>query len=130
MRIGALVLGIIAGLAGLVSAVFALFVGGMGGAFEAEGSGTIVGLGWSALFFSLLGLVGAALSLAKPRIATATMLVAAIAILISISMFALIATPLFLVAALLAFLGRHKQEERIVVQTEQSGNQGEPPRVR
>jgi hypothetical protein len=46
MRTGALVLGIIAGLAGIVSAVLALFVGGLGGAFEAEGSGTIVGLGW------------------------------------------------------------------------------------
>lgn len=130
MRIAALVLGIIAGIAGLVSAVFALAVGGLGGAFEAEGSGTIVGLGWSALFFSLFGLVGGALSMAKPRIAAAIMLVASAAILISISMFALIATPLFLVAAVLAFLGRHKQEERIVVQTEQGDNQGGPPRVR
>ena len=100
MRTGALVLGIIAGLAGIVSAVLALFVGGLGGAFEAEGSGTIVGLGWSALFFSLLGLMGAALSLAKPRIAAVTMLVAAIAVGISISLFTVIASPLFLVAAL------------------------------
>jgi hypothetical protein len=59
MRTGALVLGIIAGLAGLVSAVFALFVGGLGDAFDAKGAGTVVGLGWSALVFSLLGLVGA-----------------------------------------------------------------------
>ena len=117
MRTGALVLGIIAGLAGIVSAVLALFVGGLGGAFEAEGSGTIVGLGWSALFFSLLGLVGAALSLAKPRIAAAIMLVAAIAVGISISLFAVIASPLFLVAALLAFLGRHTSREEITVQT-------------
>ena len=103
--------------AGIVSAVLALFVGGLGGAFEAEGSGTIVGLGWSALFFSLLGLVGAALSLAKPRIAAVVMLVAAIAVGISISLFAVIASPLFLVAALLTFLGRHTSREEITVQT-------------
>lgn len=117
MRTRALVLVIIAGLAGIVSAVLALFVGGLGGAFEAEGSGTIVGLGWSALFFSLLGLVGAALSLAKPRIAAVVMLVAAIAVGISISLFVVIASLLFLVAALLTFLGRHTSREEIRVQT-------------
>jgi hypothetical protein len=41
MRTGALVLGIIAGLAGLISAVAALFIGGIGGAFEAEGRGLL-----------------------------------------------------------------------------------------
>jgi hypothetical protein len=71
----------------------------------------------AALFFSLLGLVGAALSLAKPRIAAVIMLVAAIAVGISISLFAVIASPLFLVAALLAFLGRHTSREEITVQT-------------
>ncbi len=74
-------------------------------------------LGWSALAFSLVGLVGAALALAKPRAAAAIMLVAGIAVAISVSLFAVIATPLFLVAALLAFLGRHKTEETITVQT-------------
>jgi hypothetical protein len=117
MRTGALVLGIIAGLAGLVSAVFALFVGGLGGAFDAKGAETVVGLGWSALGFSLLGLVGAALSLAKPVLAAVIMLIVRVAILISISLFAVIATPLFLIAALLAFLGRNTRQEEITVQT-------------
>jgi hypothetical protein len=108
MRTGALVLGIIAGLAGLVSAVLALMVGGVGAAFEAEGASQIIGLGWSALGFSLLGLVGAALSIAKPRLAALVMTVAGIAVAISISIFAVIATPLFLLGALLAFLGRRR----------------------
>jgi hypothetical protein len=118
MRTGGLVLGIIGGVAGLISAVIALVVGGIGGAFEAEGSGMVVYLGWSALFFSLLGLVGAALSLAKPVVAAVLMAVAAIAIGISISLFAVIATPLLLIAALLAFLGRNTRQEEITVQTE------------
>jgi hypothetical protein len=61
---------------------------------------TIVGLGWSALFFSLLGLVGAAKAMAKPVLSAVIMLVAAIALAIFISLFAVIATPLFLVSAL------------------------------
>ena len=50
---------------------------------------------------------GAALSIAKPRFAALVMGVAGVAVAISISMFAVIATPLFLVGALLArLLGR------------------------
>jgi hypothetical protein len=50
---------------------------------------------------------------------TVIMLVAAIVIAISISLFAVIVSPLFLIAALLAFLDRHKREETIIVQTTQ-----------
>ncbi len=52
MRTGALVLGIIAGLAGLVSAVLALMVGSLGAAVEPEGASQVIGLGWSALGLS------------------------------------------------------------------------------
>jgi hypothetical protein len=111
MRTGAIVIGIIAGLAGLVSAVLALMVGGLGAAVEAEGASQLIGLGWSALGFSLLGLFGAAMSIAKPRLAALVMAVAGIAVAISISLFAVIATPLFLVGALLAFLGRRPKAQ-------------------
>ena len=67
MRTGALVLGIIAGLAGLVSAVLALFVGGLGGAFDAEGAGTVVGLGWSALGFFTIRVGRCSLVLSQAR---------------------------------------------------------------
>jgi hypothetical protein len=111
MRTGAIVLGIVAGLAGLVSAVLALMVGGIGAAVEAEAASQVIGLGWSALGFSLLGLFGAAMSIAKPRLAALVMAVAGIAVAISISLFAVIATPLFLVGALLAFLGRRPKAQ-------------------
>jgi hypothetical protein len=67
MRTGAIVIGIIAGLAGLVSAV--LMVGGVGAAVEPEGASQLIGLGWSALSLSLLGFIGAALWIAKPQLA-------------------------------------------------------------
>lgn len=106
MRVGALVLGIIGGIIGLFAAVFALGVGGIGSAFETEGASTVVGLGWSALLLSILGIIGGALALAKPRFAALLMLVAGIGGFISVSLFYIIAGPLLLVGSLLAFLGR------------------------
>ena len=111
MRTGALVLGVIAGLFGILSAMLALVVGGVGGAFDAEGASTVVGSGWSALGFSILGLVGAALT--EPVF----MSVAAVAIAISIFLFAVRTIPLFLIAALLAFFGRNTRQEELTAQT-------------
>jgi hypothetical protein len=105
MRTGAIVLGIIAGLAGLMSAVLALMVGGLGAAVEAEGASQIIGLGWSALAFSLLGLIGAALWIAKPQLAALIMATVGVAIVFSISIVAVIARPLFLVRRFLAEFG-------------------------
>ena len=98
MRTGAIVMGIVAGLAGLLSAVLALMVGGLGAAVEAEGASQVIGLGWSALGLSLLlGLIGAALWIAKPQLGELIMAAAGIAIVFSISMIAVIARPLFVV---------------------------------
>jgi hypothetical protein len=107
MWTGATVIGIIAGLAGLMSAVNAIMTGGVGATFEAHGATQVIASGWSALVFSLLGLIGAALWIAKPHLDELIMATAGVAIVFSISMFAVIARPLFLVAAL---LGRVRQE--------------------
>jgi hypothetical protein len=106
MRTGAIVIGIIAGLAALVSAVLALMVGGVGSAVEPEGASQVIGLGWSALVISLLGLIGAALWIAKPQLAPLIMAAAGVALVLSISMFAVIARPLFLVRRFWAEFGR------------------------
>ena len=107
MRTGALVIGIAAGLAGLVSAVLALMVGGLGAAVEPEGASQIIGLVWSALGFSLLlGLIGAALWIAKSQLAPLIMATAGVAIVFSISMVAVIVRPLFLVRRFFAEFGR------------------------
>jgi hypothetical protein len=91
MRTGAMVIGIIAGLAGLLSAVLALMVGN---------------LGWSALGLSLLlGLIGAALWIAKPQLGELIMATAGVTIVFSISMFAVIARPLFVVRRFCAEFG-------------------------
>jgi hypothetical protein len=89
-----------------VSAVLALMVGGVGAAVEPEGASQVIGLGWSALGLSLLGLIGAALWIAKPQLATLIMSTVGVAIVFSISMFAVIARPLFLVRRFWAEFGR------------------------
>ena len=107
MRTGAILIGIIAGLAGLVSAVLALMVGGLGAAVGPEGASQVMGLGLSALVISLLlGLIGAALWIAKPQLGELIMATAGIAIVSSISIFAKIARPLFVVRRFWAEFGR------------------------
>jgi hypothetical protein len=106
MRTGAIVIGIIAGLAGLVSAVLALMVGGIGAAVEPEGASQLIGLGWSALGLSLLGLLGAALWIAKPQLTPLIMAAVGVAIVSSISIVAVIARPLFVVRRFWAEFGR------------------------
>ena len=60
---------------------------------------------------SVVALVGAALSIAKPRMAAGLMLLSAIVGVIAVSAFYAIAGVLLLIAASLAFQGRRKPKE-------------------
>jgi hypothetical protein len=112
VRVAALVLGIVGGVLGLLSAVFALGIGGIGSVAGTQGAGTVIGLGWSAMGFAFLGFLGAGLAMGKPRLGGTLLLIAGIGFLISIS-FAVLATPLFLIAALMAFMGRRDTKATI-----------------
>ena len=46
------IIALIAGIFGVLAAIFTLFVGGAGVAFEAEGADTIIELGWGGVLFS------------------------------------------------------------------------------
>lgn len=110
MRVTSLILGIIGGIAGFSGAVFALFFGGVDAAFSASGTSSIVGLGIVAIFFSLIGLVGGALALNRPKIAGIMMLIAAIGGLISISWGYVVAFPVLLIGGILALIGQRKNK--------------------
>src|SRR6516162_9024731 len=97
MRVAALVLGIIGGLFGLVAASAALAIGGIGAAFGSDSASLVVGGGWAALALSIVGIVGASLALAKPKIAGAMMLVAAIGGVVCVFVAYLLPAPLLLV---------------------------------
>jgi hypothetical protein len=105
MRIAALVLGIIGAVLGIFAALLALSVGGIGQATGAEGGALVTALGWWSLAFVFLGFVGSGLALARPKLAGALLLVAGVGFFISISFFAIISGPLFLLAAMFAFMG-------------------------
>lgn len=72
------IIGIIAGVLGVLAALFTLFVGGVGAAFSAGGAGTVVGLGWGGVLFSLLTIVYGGIALAKPKPAGAGLLLSAL----------------------------------------------------
>ena len=111
MRVAALVIGIFGAFAAFIGAVVALAVGGLGEAVGADDSGTVVIGGVVAIGMSIVGLVGAALAIAKPRLASVLMLTSAVVGLIAIFVAYILATVLFLIAAALAFLGRQKSSK-------------------
>lgn len=69
MKIAAEILGILGGIFGSIAAFATLFLGGLGGAFNAEGASTVVGLGWGGLLFSIVSIVFGALAFGKLRVA-------------------------------------------------------------
>lgn len=111
MKIAALILGIIAGLAGLVGAGVALVVGGLGSALQTSGSSTVMGGAFAALAFSILGIVGAAIALKAPRTAGWLMIVAGVGGLIAVSLAYVVSAPLFVIGGILALVGARKPRE-------------------
>ncbi len=98
------VLGLLGGIFGFFGAIFALFIGYVGTAFEASGASTLVSLGWGAILFSILGIVGAAFVKNKTKLSGWLMLISAIGGIISISFYYLLSFVLLLIAGLMALL--------------------------
>ncbi len=68
MRKAGGIVALIAGVFGVFAAGFTLFFGGVGSALEAEGAGTVIGLGWGGVIFSFLVIVLGAVAIgAKGR---------------------------------------------------------------
>ena len=103
-RTAEFVLGLLGGIFGFFASIFALAVGGVGSAFNASGASTIVGLGWSAMLFSIVGIVGAALVKNKTKLGSWLMIVSAVAGLILISFFYILPFVLLLTGGLIGLL--------------------------
>lgn len=103
-----MVLGITGGVIGIFAALIAMFIGGVGAAFAAEGGGTIIGLGFAAVFIAVLGIVGGAMARSKPKPAAIMQLLAGFGGFIAVSAAWLISGPLLLVGSALAWAGRPK----------------------
>jgi hypothetical protein len=104
-----MVLGIVGGVFGILGALLAMMVGGLGAAFDAEGSASIVGLGFAAVFLGVLGIVGGSLARSRPSVGALLQLIAGLAGFVAVSAMWLIGGPLLLVGAILAWIGRPRE---------------------
>lgn len=111
MRIAALVLGILGGVIGLFMSGGALFIGGVGAAVGAAGASTVIGGGWAALALSILGIVGGALAIAKPKLAGWFMVIAAVGGFIAVFLAFIVAGPLLLIGGILALVSKDKVQQ-------------------
>ncbi len=105
MKIASLILGILGGLAGIIGSIMVMLVGGIGSAFGSEGSGTVTSLGWVALLFSIIAIVGGSLAIAKPKIAGIMMLLMGVGGIICVSIGYVVAGPLLIIGGILALVG-------------------------
>jgi len=94
-------LGFVGGIFGILGGVVALFVGSFNEAFSGY-SGDYYWLGLGAIVFSVMGIVGGVFD-KKPKVGGTLMIVSAIGILISISLFGVLSCILFLVGGILIF---------------------------
>ena len=106
VRTASLVLGIIGGVFGIIAGFLALLFGGIGAAFQANDSGTIVGLGFAAVLIEVVAIVGGALAPSYPKAAAILQLFACVAGFIAVSLFWIFSGILLLIGAGLAFFGR------------------------
>jgi len=105
MKIAALILGILGGIAGLFGAMFAMGLGAVGG-------GT-AGNGIAALIFSILGIVGGSMAIAKPKAAGIMMLIATIGGFIAVFVGYIVAAPLLLVGGILSLVAAKQKRATV-----------------
>lgn len=106
------IVAIIAGIFAIFAAGATLLIGGMASAFEAEGSGTVVGLGWGGLVFSFATVVLGAIVLgSKSKVPGILLIVSSIAGVILGGTLVAIFMVLALLGGILAIIGTKKQAD-------------------
>ena len=109
------IISLIAGIFGVIAAIGTLFLGGVASAFEAEGSGTVVGLGWGGLIFSFLVIILGALTLgAKTKTVGVFLILCSLAGIILGGTFVAIFMVLSLIGGILAVIGTKKPEAAVI----------------
>ena len=106
------VLGLLGGIFGFGVSFIALAVGGIGKAFGASGASTISSLGWFALLFSILAIVGCVVVKHKSKMGGIFMLIATIGGLICVSFFFILPFVLLLIAGLMGISRKDKNNGR------------------
>lgn len=117
------IIALIAGLLAFFAAIFTLMFGGIGGALEAKGSHTVVGLGWGGLVFSFIVIVlGAVVMAAKTKLPSVLLIISSIAGAVLGGVLVAVCMALSLVGGVLALSGtkvdpaepRNKTKDRAI----------------
>jgi len=96
------ILGLIGGIIGFFAGIAALLIGSLASAFSVSGGSTAIGLGFGAILFSIIGIVGAALVKSKTKIAGYLMIISAIGGLICVSVFYILSFILLIIGGIMA----------------------------
>lgn len=108
------IIALVAGIFGVFAAGFTLFFGGVGAALEAEGAGTVIGLGWGGVAFSFLTIVLGAVAMgAKGRIPGVLLILCAIGGAILGGTLVAVFMALAAIGGILAVVGRREQVQTV-----------------
>jgi len=103
------IIALIAGIFGIFAAGATLFIGGIGGAFEADGASTVVGLGWGGVIFSFIVIILGAIAIgAKGKVPGILLIIGSIAGAILGGTLVAVFMVLSLIGGILAVVGTKK----------------------
>ncbi|WP_246661278.1 hypothetical protein [Rhizobium sp. MHM7A] len=104
------IIGLIAGIFGVIAAGITLLFGGVAKAVEADGANTVVGLGWGGLLFSFIAIILGAVAMgAKSKVPGALLMLSALGGAILGGTLVAIFMVLAFAGGLLATIGTKKQ---------------------
>lgn len=113
MKTAAMVLGIVGGVIGIIAALAAMLVGGVGSAFAAEGAGEVTGLGFSAFFVAVAAIVGGALAYKATTASWIILLATGIIGFIVISLFWILSGILLIVGGVLELIASRRERAAV-----------------
>ena len=114
------IIALIAGIFSVIAALATLLIGGFASAFNAEGSGTVIGLGWGGVVFSFVTIILAAIALgAKGRVAGILLVISSLAGAILGGTLVAIFMALAIVGGILAIIGGGKKKTEVLPPTSQ-----------
>lgn len=108
------IVALVAGVFAVLAAFVTLFIGGVGGAVDAEGADTIILLGWGGVFFSFACIVMGAVAMNSiSRVPGILLIICALAGGILGGTLVAIFMALALVGGILAIMGRRKPKPSV-----------------
>lgn len=106
------IIAIIAGIFGVIAAIVTMFIGGVGASLGGEDAGTVIGLGWGGIIFSLLTIIfGATAMNAKSKAPAILIIICAILGIILGGTFVAIFMVLAFIGGILSFIGNKRESE-------------------